>query len=252
MTITNAEVDWNTLPTKEYIDQYLDDVLPEDRLIQRFTIGALLELPISFESLEVGADICNGGTLHGPASIAPYVRKEIYWSDWGEPQCEQAQTIIDSGKAGDLGGWEPHQRHMGECHDAWRDAGLRACQLGKVVQQNLFELPENSFDIANMGYGAESLTRKRKEWEAGATSFFRSVRPGGVAIMLFMRRSTGYKYGDQSFPATSVDEADVLQVASRELTHIQGFYVPAFSQGVRPDDTQHSHEGLGAIVGMRK
>jgi len=251
---TNSQFGWDDFDTEAYYGQYRSGILWDDCCLARMTIGALLELGVPLRSQVIGVDACNGGVIRGPSMLAPFMRDDgvLYWSDYGKPQLDHAKKIIASGKKGNLGDWAVHQTHMGECHPAWSGAALRACQLGKVTQQSIFELPENAYDIAITCFGPESLTGDRAEWKRAVTRFFRSVKPGHAVVMLYMGKSTGYSSAGGSFPAVPISQDDVLSIANKQLEKIQAFYIPSTDHGIRPEGEQFSYDGMGGIVGLKR
>jgi len=251
---TNDGYDWHTFDVKAYYQQYLGDVLWEDRGLARATIGALLELGVPLGTLRRGIDACNGGVLRGASLIAPFVADNgtLHWSDYGKPQVEHAKKMIESGRKGNLGPWAQHQTHMGQCHPAWSGASFRACQLGRAVQQSIFDLPHAHYDIGITCFGPESLTANKDEWRRAVVSFFDSIHPGGAAIMLYMVNSTGYSSAGLSLPALPIDHHDVLGVARPALTKLQTFFVDGASSAVRPDEDPHGYDGMGLIIGLKR
>ena len=252
LTQTNSQYDWDQFNTEAYYRQYTAGVIWEDRCLGRFVAGALLELGVPLKSLSLGIDACNGGVLRGPMMIAPFIKDggRLHWSDYGAPQLASAKAVIKRGKQGNLGSWAAHQTHFGECHPAWSDAGLRACRLGESVKQTIFELPKNTYDIGITCFGPESLTGDYAEWERAVAAFFGAVKAGHPAIMLYMVNSSGYGSAGQAFPATPIENNDVLRVAGQYLNKTQLFFVSA-SHDARPKDDPFGYDGMGAIVGLR-
>jgi hypothetical protein len=250
---SNSAYNWDDWNRNAYSAQYRSGVLWEYLCLARMTIGALLELDIPLESLGNGIDACNGGIICGPSMIAPFIRDDgtLHWSDYGQPQVEQATEIITAGKQGDLGEWMPHQEHMGQCHPAWSEASLRACRLGEAVQQSIFTLSPNTYEIGITCFGPESITEERSEWEDATNTFFDAIQPDHAAVMLYMKYSTGYSSPGSSFPAIPIGEEDAMKVAATRLTRIQTFAVATVSTAIRPAGEPHGYEGMGGIVGLR-
>ncbi|MGH7196304.1 MAG: hypothetical protein ACREGJ_00875 [Candidatus Saccharimonadales bacterium] len=257
----NEQFNWNKFGP-QYYEQYLGKVIWEDRCLGRFTIGALLELGdesgIKLESLQTGIDACNGGVVRGPSLIAPFMRDAaesvIYWSDYGKPQVQNAQEVINAGKKGNLGGWAAHQTHLGKCRPEWSGGSLKACKIGEVVEQSIFDLPKKAYDIGITCFGPESLTGNEQEWEQASLTFFQSIARNGLVAMLYMRdkkQNPGWGSAGERYPAVAIREEDVFRVAKYELSSIQTFSVTA-SNEARPDGDEFGYEGMGAIVGRRK
>lgn len=251
---TNTQYDWDEFDVGAYYNQYKkDSVIWEDRCLGRATIHSLLELGVQLKSLKNGIDVCNGGVLRGPSIIAPFIRDDgvVYWSDYGEPQIQHAKEIIGKGLQGNLEAWLIHQVHFGECYNAWSGASLRACQLGRVIKQSIFDLPQDTYDIGITCFGPESLTQDRVEWGRASLSFFNSVKHGQPVVMQYMVNSNGYDSAGGDYPAVPIDEHDVRKLASQELTDLQLFFVEA-SHEARPEDSKYNYEGMGVVIGRRK
>lgn len=250
---SNNDYDWDSFDTESYQQQYKGGVMFEDRCLARAVTGALLELQVPLKSQTVGIDVGNGGVLRGPSLIAPFIRDDgvIVWSDYGEPQLESARQIIKSGRRGNLGSWAEHQMHMGEVNSAAADAVWRACRLGTVRKQSIFNLPETVYDIAITCFVPESLTGSLAEWEEASGAFFKAVKPGHPAVMLFMAGSTGYASAGIQYPAVPVNELDVRKLGQKYLDNTQTFFVAGTSQARHADDP-HTYEGMGAIIGIKK
>lgn len=249
----NEDCDWDVFDTKSYQDQYRDNVEPADCFLGRSVVGAFAEFGIPLRSLREGIDVCNGGVMRGPGLIAPLIRDggRVEWTDWGKPLLDSAREAIKAGQNGDLGFWGPHQEHLGSVNPAWSDSMQRACNLGKARQQSIFDLPEGAYDAAVTCFGPESLTGDKDQWQEAVRSFFRSVRTGGVAVMLYMVGSTGYSSAGEDYPATPVSELDVRELAQDYLDKQQNLYVDVPSK-IRPDNDPHTHKGMGGLVGIRQ
>lgn len=252
---TNSAFNWDAFDPNAYNQQYEDHVILEDRGLGRAIIGALLELGIPFRSLKTGIDACNGGVLRGPSLISPYIADardggKLYWSEFGRPQRVRANELIEAGKKGDLGKWKDQQTHMARCHIEWADASFRACTLGEVVEQSVFELPQGAYDIGITCFGPESLTEDAEEWQLACKTFFRSVKKGHPVIMVYMEGSKGYGSAGIPLPAVPITQSDVLELADGELRQTQTFSIAA-SHGARPKGDPFGYSGMGAIVGLK-
>jgi len=249
---TNASFDWDSFNIDLYYKQYQDQVLPDDRILSRALIGALLESEIPLRSLKTGIDACNGGLPIGPSLIAPFIADtgKLYWSEYGKPQVSHAAKIIKMGREGNLGKFSAHQTHMAQCHPAWADAGFRACTLGEAVQQSVFDLPADTYDIGITCFGPESLTGDYEEWRLAVETFLRSVHKGGPAAMLYTENSNGYLAG-MSYPAVSVDQAQILEAVQPELKQIHAGRIDP-SHTARVDGDPHSYTGMGYVIGLKR
>lgn len=249
----NSIFNWDHFDTDKYYEQYVSEIIWEDKCLARATIGALLELDIPLKSKKNAIDICNGGVARGPMLLSPFIRDEgiIEWADYGEPQLAAARHFIQRGADGDLEFWGTHQSHMNECHSAWADAGVRACKLGKAVKRSIFELPENRYDLGITCFGPESLTADNAEWQKAVQKFLSAIKPGGGVVMLYMVGSRGYNSAGEAYPATSIDMDDVRQATKSELKQTQHFFVSA-SHGARPKNDIYGYDGMGAVIGKRR
>jgi hypothetical protein len=121
-----------------------------------------------------------------------------------------------------------------------------------VEQQNLYELPKEEVGVATEGHCLESSTGVYSDYLAGVARFYGSIKPGGVAIRLFMIRSTGYKAGAE-YPAVSITPENIEQEAQ-----VMGMKVVGGAFGVeanphapgsaRDEDDQTTYAGLGGAV----
>jgi hypothetical protein len=81
----------------------------------------------------------------------------------------------------------------------------RAC----VSKGSIFQLPTARWDIGTMFFVAESISRRRSEFDAAVGRFLGALRPGAPFAAAFMEGSEGYTVGTCDFPAVAVDAADV-------------------------------------------
>jgi hypothetical protein len=261
----NSEYDWNKFDPNAYRQQYeigkkqRDRPLLEDRLLGGFVVNAVRRiaqhLEIEHGSMENAIDVGNAGVVRGPAISAPLVRRDsdggaVYWSDFGDPQLNAAAKVIEMGKDRNLGEWDGHQVDLADAHPLWKNSVYRACDLGQVRKQSIFDLEEGEFDIATAFFTPESLTGNREEYEAAAHAFFRCARR--LVAMAYMIESDGYESAGQFYPATPVTTDEVVSLARRSgLSMIQAVSIDG-TGAARPDgDTTH-YSGMGALVGVRQ
>jgi hypothetical protein len=253
MKATNASFDWDTFNAPVYNAHNYGGVLREDIILGKAAISALTDLGIPLGSLRKGIDICNGGGVRGPSYIAPLMHESgsILWADIGKTQLQMATEMIEKGRRRTLGHWGNHQRQMAECHRAWQDATFRACALSEAAELSVFDLPENSFDIATTSFGPESLTQDPDEWILAMDRLYLSLKHNGIALIFAMIGSTGYSTSGPRMPALPITVHDLIKVASPWLSDIRLTYVHSLGDMRREDDPD-TYEGTAMLVGLRK
>jgi hypothetical protein len=96
-------------------------------------------------------------------------------------------------------------RQYADDHRPLAELGRRAT----VRQSNLFELPENEWDVGTLFFVACSCTTDLTEFDLAVRCFIRSLKRGAPFAAAFMSGSTGYEVAGRWFPGVPVDDVRV-------------------------------------------
>lgn len=234
----------------------MEEVSPEDSFLEKAGIHSLRRITaanaIQLESLESGIDICNGGVPLNCMLLAPYVAPDarVEWADFGKPGVQNAARFLDN--AGNTQQrWLHHQTHMGTIDPLWHQSITQAVHTGVATHRDIMELPRDEFGFGATAFGPESITSNREEWEEAVMRLFRSVRIGGIVLMQYMIKSTGYASAGEHYRAVPITRKDVLELARDELRDIESHSVYK-AQVARIAGEPFSYEGMGLLLGIRK
>jgi hypothetical protein len=120
----------------------------------------------------------------------------------------------------------------------------RLHSLVRVARGNIFDLPEESFDIGTMFFVAESITARAAEFEKATGRFLGSLRRYAPFAAAFMKNSKGYRVGRCEYAAVAIDEDDVDRCL-RSLAH--GVEISTIPAG--PNPLRHGYDGLILATG---
>jgi hypothetical protein len=107
-----------------------------------------------------------------------------------------------------------------------------------VAGGNIFDLRAGTYDMGTMFIVAESITSSRSEFVRATRSFVNSLVPRAPFAAAFMRNSSGYRVGLQTFPACSVEEEEVDMALKRIATDVR----------IRTVDGAGLREGYSGII----
>jgi hypothetical protein len=259
--VNNAAQNWDNFDPTLYHGQFLGEMLTDDRFLTANTITGMYAFcqanNVPLASFDRGIDYGNGGSTLSASYLGPLVRAEadtLAWADLGEPQLATARNNIQAGQRRQLGGWEQHQQYMGRINPAWGNAMYQACDSGTVVKIDGFNPEPNSTAVAKCSFFHESATSDLAEWKHGTINFFRSVTPGGLALVQFMIGSTGWSSAGEVFRSVDIRPEMLVELAEEELEGIQSYSYykqPDAKQSARPEGDVHDYLGMGFLLGKR-
>jgi hypothetical protein len=150
------------------------------------------------------------------------MQAKVLLTDNATPQLMLTTESVVGVINGDLGIWASHQATKTKRDPGWYRAVRGMCSIANERQQDLWELPERSTDIATEGHTLCSSTGNPEEYAEGVAAFYNQLTPGGIAIRLFMIGSIGYRSGGIFYSAMSIIPDDVELEAERMGMNIVG------------------------------
>lgn len=208
MVAGNGDVDWDEFDSSAYFSHNYGTLRGDDEeiidIVANFFHDAAPHW--SDRAIDVGA----GANLYPALTMLPFAAEVVLY--------ERAFTNREWLK-GELKNhhdswwrfWEhiasrrPERKEYAAINDPFDLLHRRA----KVVKGNVFSLLPGQFDLGTMFFVAESITTRDDEFERAAQLFVNSLKPRAPFAAAFMRNSSGYRVGNRTFPACSIDEGDV-------------------------------------------
>jgi hypothetical protein len=254
--IFNKDYDWDYDPTS-YVKHNYEILIPEDHRLSYATIHALQErLSDKYGTLLKALHIGIGAVPRGSALIAPFMNSHknganIIMGDIGQIKLDATRKLMTNLRSGNLGIWQAHEDDMAAIDSQWKGAFQKSAYLSEVVELDMNQLPESTYDIATAEYVFESATKDHDEYRQSLRRFFRSVRPGGVIHIAYVVGSEGYTAGGIEYPAYPVTPDEILAYAQEELIDVENYFTAASGQ-MREEEDTHKYRGLGVLVGIRR
>jgi hypothetical protein len=238
----NADFDWDTFDSEAYFEHNYNELRRDD--------SAIIQIVAEYFR-RVGADrwrnraidCGTGANLYPAMTMLPFASEIILY--------ERAFTNRQ---------WLTHQLEMPAASwrsfwDAMNDGRHEYSRISEplellgrrasVAKGNIFSLRQCEFDLGTMFFVAESITTRNDEFQRATQKFVNALVPGAPFAAAFMRDSSGYVVGGQSFPACSVDERDVERCLTG-VAHI------ADIQLVESDDLRAGYLGMIVATGRRR
>jgi hypothetical protein len=216
----NAAYEWKQFDPEYYFQQYYGDPHPDDDHVVRETVRALKEALPNSNDLDI-VDVGTGPNLIPMFCALPRARRLTAW--------EYAESNIEwLGREVDRDALRPQWQHFwNTARDAYGahwdlpDDPLPAIkQKCSIVQGSIFDLPASTWDAATMFFCAESITKRRDEFEAACAAFARCVRPGGTLAAAFLVSSEGYVVANLEFPALRLSPEAIAEVFAAHADHV--------------------------------
>jgi len=164
-----------------------------------------------------GLDLGSGTNLYPALAMLPFCAELTLW-EYSARNTEWLRHEVQSYSKSWDKFWE--RLALSPPYHGTADPRAALAKRTQVHQGSVFDLPTAEWDIGTMFFVAESLTSNRTEFEAATHRFVDALRPGSPFAAAFMENSTGYKVGDQNFPAVAVTPETVrscLENVSRNL-----------------------------------
>lgn len=212
---SNADYDWSRFDSEAYFQHYYGAPHPDDDRVVQCAVAAMKLAPPIGAELDI-VDVGTGPNLIPLFCALPRARSLTVW-EYAESNIAwlQAELSRDRMRAQ----W---QHFWGVTRTAYQPKyrlpedpipTLRSKCLLK--QGSIFEMPHRSWDAATMFFCAESITRRRDEFEAACAAYARSVRPGGALLAAFLVRSAAYRIAEHEFPILSLSTESIQSVFAR-------------------------------------
>lgn len=208
--VGNADFPWDRFDSAAYFDHNYGTLRGDDEEIIDIVGDFFDALPHRWRrrAIDVGA----GANLYPALTMLPFAAEVLlYERAFTNRQWLSAQL------AAPYPSWDQFWSHLAAGRRAYGSIKDPLDLLGRrttVVKGNIFSLRPDQFDIGTMFFVAESITTRHDEFERAAQSFVNSLVPRAPFAAAFMRDSSGYRVGDQRFPACSVNESDVERALS--------------------------------------
>ncbi len=214
----NCDYAWDAFGAKAYFEANYINLRDDDQKIleyvQEFFAGWFEANPPT--SGIAGIDVGTGPNLYPALTMLPFCEKITLFEfsaanvAWLEKQKNQNWPSWDEA-------WVKFWDKLSQ-RESYRSLTDPQAELRKRVSieaGDVFKLPSRamaqSYDVGTMFFVAESITGQRNEFTAAVDDFFAVLKPGAPFAMAFMEHSDGYRVGDERYPATDIDRADVSQ-----------------------------------------
>lgn len=115
-----------------------------------------------------------------------------------------------------------------------------------IFQENL-GVADETFDVINTHFVAESATSSKEQWEVALKNMYRKLNVNGLLFMSALRGAkSSYKVLERSFPAVELYEKDI------ETGLINaGFHIIRISS-IHTEDKSNNYEGFMFVVAQKK
>jgi hypothetical protein len=214
----NADFDWDAFDSTAYFDHNYGTLRDDDKQIIDIVAEFFQtrEIPgLRSRAIDVGA----GANLYPALTLLPFAAELILYEraftnrQWLTAQLAQPSTS-----------WSSFWSHIKGERRAYQPVKDPLSLLGRraqVVKGNIFSLRPGQFDIGTMFFVAESITTRNDEFVRATQLFVNSLKPRAPFAAAFMRDSSGYRVGNRTFPACSVDTPDVERALASVATGVK-------------------------------
>ncbi|MEV4636669.1 SCO2525 family SAM-dependent methyltransferase [Actinoplanes sp. NPDC049548] len=233
-SVGNADVLWDSLDADSYFAHNYSRLGHDDA--QVITIVADFFERVG-HSGEVGraVDVGSGTNLYPALTMLPFAyeislyARAVSERRWLSDALHNPQESWSAFWSAIAGGRMPYQRI--------REPFDLLARRARITKGSVFDLRPEQFDIGTMFFVAESITTRADEFQRAVMQFVGSLRSRAPFAAAFMRNSSGYRVGNQMFPACPIDGMDVKR---------------AFAPVARIDlaDVSYDHEPRSGYSGM--
>jgi hypothetical protein len=239
----NADVKWDLFNSTDYFEHNYQRLHKQDESIIHI-VADHFERRAGAQWRERAIDVGSGANLYPALTMLPFAAEVILYEraftnrQWLVSQLSQPAPswqqdfwpAISEGRAEYTGISNPIEL-----------LGRRA----KVVKGNVFDLRPNQFGLGTMFFVAESITKRDDEFERATRLFVGSLVSKAPFAAAFMRNSSGYIVGGESFPACSIDEEDVERCLA-DLAAIDDIQV------VEGNELREGYRGMIVATGRKR
>ncbi len=201
----NADYEWDTFDSAAYFDHNYGSLRDDDEEIIEIVADFFQAANPKWRARAI--DVGAGANLYPALTMLPFAAEVLLYEraftnrEWLEAQLQkpyeswwQFWSQVNAGR---------------RAYETIKNPFDLLSRRAKVVKGNIFSLRPGQFDIGTMFFVAESITTRDDEFIRATQSFVNSLVPQAPFAAAFMRNSSGYRVGNRTFPACSVDERDV-------------------------------------------
>jgi NNMT/PNMT/TEMT family len=200
----NADCFWNEFDAELYFKHNYSSLRDDDRQIVEI-------LRDFFRSGDIpdgahGVDIGTGTNLYPTLAMLPFCHR-VTMLDYSAASIKWLHD--------EMRRWSPSWHQVWQVlakeapYDMVRDLSALLASRARIVSGNIFEMPQQRWDVGTMCFVAESISSSKEEFHAASRAFLRSLRTGAPFVAAFMKNSRGYLIGKRWYPAVPIDESDV-------------------------------------------
>lgn len=256
----NIHTNWSA---QDYLSEYyLTGEIAEDELyVFEYLIKFLINQKKTFSSV---LDFGCGPTIHHIIPIVNFA-KEIYLSDFLQQNLDEVQRWLGNGKnahdwnvyldgvlniekkLGVKSSYDSHQLETANGRAQLIKSHVSGLLVGDILQSNPIAPYKKKFALVTSFYCAEAATHIKSEWLKAMSSLLNLVEKKGWFITAAIINSDGYKMGNNTVPATNIDEKDMHKVLEKNgFTDIDVKVVPVTMW------TNHGFKGIMLAKGKKK
>ena len=213
----NADFDWDAFDSTAYFAHNYGSLRDDDKQI----IDIVADF---FQAREIAKlrpraiDVGTGANLYPALTLLPFAAElTLYERAFTNREWLTAQLAHPSPS------WSSFWSHISDDRRAYqpvREPLNLLSRRARVVKGNVFGLQPGQFDIGTMFFVAESITTRNDEFVRATQLFVNSLKPKAPFAAAFMRDSSGYRVGNRTFPACSVDRGDVERALAPVATGV--------------------------------
>jgi len=241
----NADYQWAQFDSEAYFQHYYGEPHPDDDALVALAVEALKKTASARADLDV-VDIGTGPSLIPFFCALPCARKLTAWE---YAECNVAWLEAELRREP----MRPQWRHFWNvARDVYAEVlpddpmpSLRA--KSEVKRGSVFDLPERRWDLATMFFCAESITKRRDEFERACTAFSHSVKVGGRLIAAFLARSPAYVVANKAFPVFGLDTETLREVFAPNTSSLEIRTI-----GMREREVRSGYSGAYFLTGTAR
>jgi hypothetical protein len=202
----NADFDWDAFDSTAYFDHNYGTLRDDDKQIIDI-VADFFQSRCTTKLRPRAIDVGAGANLYPALTMLPYTAELILYEraftnrQWLTAQLAQPSRSWSS--------FWSHIKGERQAYQPVKDPLSLLSRRAQVVKGNIFSLRPGQFDIGTMFFVAESITTRNDEFVRATQLFVNSLKPRAPFAAAFMRDSSGYRVGNRTFPACSVDVPDI-------------------------------------------
>lgn len=252
----NAHYTWDAFNPDSYFAHNYETLRDDDRAlleaVRDFFAGVADARGIAAGSLR-GLDIGPGANLYPALTMLPFC-ESLVLREFSAANVEWLKTEISN--------------HYGPSWDAFWDVLKRRPRWAgienprklldyrtTVEQGSIFDLQDaarggaQAWDMGTMFFVAESLTRRRSEFDDAVRRFVMALVPDAPFACAFMKQSRGYRVDDRAFPAVAIGADDVTECMASVAYDVHVRVIELSESG---DPLRDGYDGMILATGYRR